>query len=392
MINPDKGNVRIKVFGVGGAGNNAVNRMVASGITSCTFVSLNTDLQILSRSKATELVQIGKELTRGVGAGANPQIGAGAAEESREQIIKALEGCDLVFITAGMGGGTGTGAAPVIASLAKEMGILTVAVVTKPFLFEGKKRMQNAEAGIAKLIDAVDTLVVIPNEKLLDLVDPKTPMVEAFKIADDVLRQGIQGISDLIVNPAMINLDFADVTSVMKGKGYAHMGLGQGSGENRCMDAIIQAAQSPLLETNIQGAQSVIINVTGGLDLSLYEVKEAATILQEAVSEDANIIFGAVVDEKMGKDVAITIIATGFPGGEPVSKDAAEDLSVKVQNKIEPEVNKTPLNKNVSASLNFINFNSTKKEKEEEVAAAVEDKKEDDDFDIPPFLRMIRKK
>lgn len=305
---------RIRVIGVGGGGNNAVDRMIDAGIKSAEFVAMNTDYQALIRSKAELKIQLGAELTKGLGAGADPSIGEKAAQESIDQIKEVLQDNDLVFITAGMGGGTGTGAAPVVASIAREMGILTVAVVTKPFNFEGKKRMENAEKGIENLRQYVDTLVIIPNEKLLSVVPKGTPIVKAFQVADDVLRQGIQGISDLIVNPALINLDFNDVRTVMSDKGLAHMGIGCGEGENRTLEAVRQAVQSPLLETDIEGATGVIINVTGGLDISLSEVAEASKLVQDVVDSSANIIFGAGVDEELGDKVVVTIIATGFNG------------------------------------------------------------------------------
>ena len=298
---------RIRVIGVGGGGNNAVDRMIDAGIKSAEFVAMNTDYQALIRSKAELKIQLGAELTKGLGAGADPSIGEKAAQESIDQIKEVLQDNDLVFITAGMGGGTGTGAAPVVASIAREMGILTVAVVTKPFNFEGKKRMENAEKGIENLRQYVDTLVIIPNEKLLSVVPKGTPIVKAFQVADDVLRQGIQGISDLIVNPALINLDFNDVRTVMSDKGLAHMGIGCGEGENRTLEAVRQAVQSPLLETDIEGATGVIINVTGGLDISLSEVAEASKLVQDVVDSSANIIFGAGVDEELGDKVVVTI-------------------------------------------------------------------------------------
>lgn len=302
----------IKVVGVGGGGNNAVNRMVSAGITSAEFVAINTDKQALLLSKATHRIQIGEKLTRGLGAGADPDIGQKAAEESKAVITEMLKGCDLVFVTAGMGGGTGTGAAPVIAQIAKEMDILTIAVVTKPFNFEGRKRMENAERGIANLKKYVDTLVIIPNDKLLKIVPKGTPIIEAFRCADDVLRQGIQGISDLIVTPSLINLDFADVKTIMKDKGLAHMGIGHGKGENKTIDAVRQAVQSPLLETNIEGATGILLNVKGGLDLSIDEVDEAASLIREVVDPNCNIIFGSGVEESMSEEVEITVIATGF--------------------------------------------------------------------------------
>ena len=306
------GTATIKVIGIGGAGNNAVNRMVDSGIKGVEFITVNTDRQALLLSKAPSKIQIGEKITRGLGAGANPDIGAQAAEESKSEIAEALRGADMVFVTAGMGGGTGTGAAPIVAATAKEMGILTIGVVTKPFTFEGKKRLSQAERGVESLKGKVDTLVVIPNDKLLQIIDRKTSIVEAFKMADDVLRQGVQGISDLIAIPGLVNLDFADVKTIMLNTGMAHMGIGRASGENRAEDAAKQAIQSPLLETSIEGARGVIINITGGTNLGLHEVNTAAELVQRSVDPEANIIFGAVIDESLDEDIVITVIATGF--------------------------------------------------------------------------------
>lgn len=322
----------IKVVGIGGGGNNAVNRMVAANVTSAEFVAINTDKQALLMSKATHRIQIGEKLTRGLGAGADPEIGQKAAEESKAVINEMLKGCDLVFITAGMGGGTGTGAAPVVAQIAKEMDILTIAVVTKPFEFEGKTRMANAERGIANLKKFVDTLVIIPNDKLIKIVPKGTPIVEAFRCADDVLRQGIQGISDLIVTPSLINLDFADVKTIMKDKGLAHMGIGRGKGETKTIDAVRQAVQSPLLETNIEGATGILLNVKGGLDLPLDEVNEAAQLVREVVDPNCNIIFGAGVDESLSEEVEITVIATGFQQGRVQQKEQPAEYNIPKMN------------------------------------------------------------
>lgn len=302
----------IKVFGVGGGGTNAVNRMIGSGVKGVEFWGVNTDAQALNVSLADNKLQIGKKLTKGLGAGANPEVGQKAAEESREDIKAALENTDMVFITAGMGGGTGTGASSVIAEIAKEVGCLTVAVVTKPFRFEGPVRISQAETGVALLKEKVDALIVIPNDKLLHVVERKTSIIEAFKIADDVLRQGVKGISDLITVPGLINLDFADVRTIMYEAGSAMMGIGTSSGENRAVEAAESAISSPLLEETITGAKGVIFNVTGGSDLTLYEVNEAAEVIYNAVDPDANIIFGAVIDEKMQGDLTVTVIATGF--------------------------------------------------------------------------------
>lgn len=306
------GTATIKVIGVGGAGNNAVNRMIESGIKGVDFIAVNTDRQALQQSKAGTKIQIGEKITRGLGAGANPDIGAQSAEESKSEVAEVLRGADMVFVTAGMGGGTGTGAAPIVAATAKEMGILTIGVVTKPFTFEGKKRLAQAERGIANLKGKVDTLVVIPNDKLLQVIDRKTSIVEAFRMADDVLRQGVQGISDLIAVPGLINLDFADVKTIMLNQGMAHMGIGRASGENRAEDAAKQAIQSPLLETSIEGARGVIINITGGSDIGLHEANTAAELVQRSADPEANIIFGTVTDDSMGDEIQITVIATGF--------------------------------------------------------------------------------
>lgn len=303
---------QIKVVGVGGGGNNAVNRMIDSGLKGVEFIAINTDKQALYTSKAEHKIQIGEKLTKGLGAGANPEVGRKAAEESREDIYKILQGADMVFVTAGMGGGTGTGAAPIVAEIAKEMGILTVGVVTKPFTFEGKRRMTHAEMGIQELKSRVDTLVTIPNDRLLQVIEKKTTMLDAFIIADDILKQGVQGISDLIAVPGLVNLDFADVKTIMLEQGLAHMGIGRASGENRATEAAKQAIQSPLLETSIQGAKGVLLNITGGAGLGLFEVNEAAEMVTQAADQDANIIFGAVINEDMKDEIRITVIATGF--------------------------------------------------------------------------------
>ncbi len=322
---------KIKVIGVGGGGNNAVERMIANDVKGIEFVVVNTDKQILSSSKATTKLQIGSKLTRGLGAGGNPEVGQKSAEESKNDISEVLQGSDMVFITAGMGGGTGTGAAPIIAEVAKDMGILTVGVVTKPFLFEGMKRKKQAEAGIEALKGKVDTLVIIPNDRLLEIAEKRTTMVEAFSMADDVLRQGIQGISDLIAVPNLINLDFADVQSIMANQGVAHMGIGRAGGENRAVDAAKAAIKSPLLETSIDGAQAVLINITGGRELGLFEVNEAADLIREAVDSEANIIFGAGIDETLKDDVKITVIATGFDNNR-MEKDKFEKEKKQILN------------------------------------------------------------
>ncbi len=302
----------IKVIGVGGAGTNAVNRMVEAQLKGVDFIAINTDKQALNLSKAMTKLQIGEKLTKGRGAGGRPEIGAQAAEESREDIAQLVKGADLVFVTCGMGGGTGTGAAPVIAGIAKDMGILTIGVVSKPFMFEGKQRMRNADNGIEQLKSRVDTLVVVPNERLLQVVTKGTTITEAFRQADDTLRQGIQGISDLIAVPSLINLDFADVRTVMQSGGLAHMGIGVGKGENRMVDAAKQAVLSPMLETSIDGARAVLINITGGKDTSILDINEAAQQITQAADPEANIIFGAGIDESLEDEVHVTVIATGF--------------------------------------------------------------------------------
>ena len=302
----------IKVIGVGGGGNNAVNRMVESDLKGVQFLSVNTESQVLELSRADVAIQIGEKVTKGLGAGANPQIGEEAAQESREDIMKALEGADMVFVTAGMGGGTGTGAAPIVAECAKEVGALTVGVVTKPFSFEGKRRRAQAEKGIEFLTQKVDTIIVIPNDKLLQVVDKKCSLSDAFRTADEVLRQGIKGISDLIQVPGLINLDFADVKTIMTEQGEALMGIGVGEGENRAADAAKMAINSPLLETSIDGAKGILLNITGSSNLSLFEINEAAEIISDAADPDANIIFGSVIDENLGDKVQITVVATGF--------------------------------------------------------------------------------
>jgi len=304
---------RIKVIGIGGGGGNAVNRMIEAGIEGIEFLVANTDLQALKLSHAPIKIQLGGRLTKGLGAGANPLIGRDAALEDTEKIIEVLEGEDMVFVTTGLGGGTGTGAAPIIASLATELNALTVAVVTKPFLFEGKRRMMQAEQGLRELRESVDTVITIPNERLLHTVDRGTTLADSFRVADDVLRQAVQGISDLITVPGLINLDFADVRAIMQGMGLALMGVGRAAGERRAMEATQQAISSPLLEeATIEGAKGVLINITGGRDLTLYEVNEASSIIREAADDEANIIFGAVIDSTMTDEMKITVIATGF--------------------------------------------------------------------------------
>ena len=323
---------QIKVIGVGGGGSNAVNRMIAAGLRGVEFISVNTDAQALYLANSGYKLQIGEKLTKGLGAGANPEIGKNAAEESREEIKEVLKGADMVFVTAGMGGGTGTGAAPVIAEVARELGALTVGVVTKPFTFEGRRRKMSAEKGISELKEKVDTLIVIPNDRLLQVVEKKTPMIEAFRIADDVLRQGVQGISDLIAVPGLINLDFADVKTIMKETGNALMGIGVATGDNRTVEAAKTAIASPLLETSIDGARGVLLNITGGTNLGLFEVNEAADIVAEAADPDATIIFGAVIDESLDDEVRVTVIATGFDQSASERKQMINDLAKRTFN------------------------------------------------------------
>ncbi len=369
---------QIKVIGVGGGGNNAVNRMIDAGVNSVDFISVNTDKQDLTLSLAAKKVQIGEKITKGLGAGAVPEIGEKAAEESREELAQAIgEKTDMVFVTAGMGGGTGTGAAPVIAEISKDLGALTVGIVTKPFWFEGKKRAQNASEGIEKLEKSVDALVVIPNDKLLEMADKNTPMTESFKLADDVLKQGIQGITDLISKSGLISLDFADVKTIMKNTGIAHMGIGVASGENRAEEAAKKAIHSPLLETTIDGAKGVILNISGGSDLSMLEVQAAAKLIEEAADKDVNLIFGAIIDETMGDEVQITVIATGFGQNAAAKKESVSE-GKSLFGGIKEEV---------------------KESKPDEVAAEKEESPEietsnmftrftdDDGIDVPVFLR-----
>ena len=323
--------VTIKVVGVGGAGNNVVNRMVSSGTTGVEFIAVNTDKQALAASAADQKIQIGEKITHGQGAGSDPEIGKKSAEESRNSIAKCLEDADMVFITAGMGGGTGTGAAPIIADIAREAGILTVAVVTKPFSFEGKQRMKRAEAGIKELLGKVDSLLIIPNDRLKYATDQKVTFANAFEIADDVLRQAVTSISDLIKNTGFINLDFADVTTIMKNAGYAHMGVGRAAGKGKAEDAAKAAIASPLMETSIDGARGVLINITGSLDMGLEDVEAAANLIQSAAHPDANIIFGATFDDTLDDEIRVTVIATGFDEGPAKPKENVESAEEKKQ-------------------------------------------------------------
>ncbi|MBM7557929.1 cell division protein FtsZ [Halanaerobacter jeridensis] len=353
----------IKVVGVGGGGNNAVDRMIDSGLKGVEFVAVNTDGQALVSSNAEITLQIGDELTNGLGAGANPEIGGQAAEESEDMIAETLEGSDMVFITAGMGGGTGTGATPVIAEIAKDLGSLTVGVVTKPFTVEGRQRMKKAQNGIERLKEKVDTLIIIPNDRLLDVVEKQTSLVEAFQTADDVLRQGVQGISDLITIPGLINLDFADVKTIMTDAGSALMGIGTATGDNRAVEAARTAIASPLLEASIEGAKGVLLNITGGSDLGLHEANEAAKVISEVADPEANIILGSVVDEELNDEVKVTVIATGFDRGE---QEQPAEQSVEEEEK--SESNRKKQQQKPEDDFDIQSFG-------------------DDDLDIPAFLR-----
>ncbi|KGR80437.1 cell division protein FtsZ [Ureibacillus manganicus] len=364
----------IKVIGVGGGGNNAVNRMIEHGVQGVDFIAVNTDAQALNLSKAEYKLQIGNKLTRGLGAGANPEVGKKAAEESREQIEEVLRGADMVFVTAGMGGGTGTGAAPVIASIARDLGALTVGVVTRPFSFEGKKRQTQAIGGISAMKDAVDTLIVIPNDKLLQIVDKNTPMLEAFREADNVLRQGVQGISDLIATPGLINLDFADVKTIMSDKGSALMGIGIATGENRATEAAKKAISSPLLETSIDGAKGVIMNITGGSNLSLFEVQEAADIVASASDEEVNMIFGSVINENLNDEIIVTVIATGFTEETVHQQPKARSINGATRN-TQTTTSRERLEQPQTEPIRSNNNNNQANQAQEEI------------LDIPTFLR-----
>jgi cell division protein FtsZ len=361
----------IKVIGVGGGGNNAVNRMIEHGVQGVDFIAVNTDAQALNLSKAEIKMQIGGKLTRGLGAGANPEVGKKAAEESKEQIEEALRGADMVFVTAGMGGGTGTGAAPVIAQIARDLGALTVGVVTRPFSFEGKKRSSQAAGGIAALKEAVDTLIVIPNDRLLEIVDKSTPMLEAFREADNVLRQGVQGISDLIATPGLINLDFADVKTIMANKGSALMGIGIAAGENRAAEAAKKAISSPLLETSLDGAQGVLMNITGGTNLSLYEVQEAADIVASASDQEVNMIFGSVINENLKDEIIVTVIATGFN----------EEVIIPKQTRTGSGFGQPKSN------INIVKREPKREEVHQETHRTPSPTQQEDTLDIPTFLR-----
>ncbi|MBN3941165.1 MAG: cell division protein FtsZ [Nostoc sp.] len=369
----------IKVIGVGGGGGNAVNRMIESDVSGVEFWSINTDAQALTLAGAPSRLQIGQKLTRGLGAGGNPAIGQKAAEESRDEIATALEGADLVFITAGMGGGTGTGAAPIVAEVAKEMGALTVGVVTRPFVFEGRRRTSQAEEGIQGLKSRVDTLIIIPNNKLLEVIPEQTPVQEAFRYADDVLRQGVQGISDIITIPGLVNVDFADVRAVMADAGSALMGIGVSSGKSRAREAAIAAISSPLLECSIEGARGVVFNITGGTDLTLHEVNAAAEAIYEVVDPNANIIFGAVIDDRLQGEVRITVIATGFTGElQAVPQQSVANVRVAPNTSKRPTTQQPAVNPPTSTPTP----NST--------PTPIPEPKEKPGLDIPDFLRNRR--
>lgn len=388
----------IKVMGIGGGGCNAINSMIDSNVQSAEFIAVNTDSQALLLSKADKRLQIGQALTKGLGAGSDPSIGEAAAEETKEEIAELLQGTDLLFIAAGMGGGTGTGAASVIARIARDLNILTVAVVTKPFSFEGKVRNENANKGIVNLKKYVDTLVIIPNDKLLQFLPNHIGVLDAFKVADDMLKQGILGIVDLIATPSLINLDFADVSTVMRGRGLAHMGIGRAKGENRVIEAVRQAVSSPLLETTIEGAKAVILNVTGGKDLMLSESYEAATLIQGIIDSSANIIFGTTIDENMTEEVKITVIATGFT---PLSEREEEKPITIGQAKEEPDLTLPPLLRKIEseeqkeqAVQEIISVTAVPEKPvvEEVVQVEEEVKEEPKGRELPAFMRKLFRK
>lgn len=380
---------KIKVVGVGGGGGSAINRMVDNGIKGVGFVAINTDVQALHYNKANEKIHIGKTVTKGLGAGMNPDLGKGAAEESQNEIRETLKGCDMVFITCGLGGGTGTGASPIVAQIAKDLGALTVAVVTKPFMFEGGQRKNIADRGFSELADKVDTIITISNDKLLQVVDKRTSLLEAFKIADDVLRQGVQGIAEIITVPGVINADFADVKAVMSNAGSALMGIGIASGENKAVEAAKEAINSNLLDMSIDGARGIVFTVTGGPDLSMTEVSEAAKVITSAADEDAKIIFGAVIDEKMKDQIKITVVATGFDGHGKSQKNESTKAYTPNAFIIEKENEKEPMAA-TSVDKNKGKFNVFKNIP---VKPALERKAErpikddDDDLSVPAFIR-----
>ena len=379
---------KIKVVGIGGGGGSAINRMVDNGIRGVGFVAINTDVQALHYNKANEKIHIGKTVTKGLGAGMNPELGKAAAEESQNEIKEALKGCDMVFVTCGMGGGTGSGASPVVAQIAKEMGALTVAVVTKPFMFEGGQRKNIADRAYAELADKVDTIITISNDKLLQVIDKKTSLLEAFKIADDVLRQGVQGIAEIITVPGIINADFADVKAVMSNAGSALMGIGMATGENKAIEAAKQAVNSNLLDMSIDGARGIVFTITGGPDLSMTEVSDAAKVITSAADDDAKIIFGAVIDEKMKDQIKITVVATGFDGHGKSQKSEMTKSYTPNSFIVEKEIEKEPMS-STSVDKNKGKFNVFKNIP---VKPALERKaerptNEDDDLSVPAFIR-----
>lgn len=391
----------IKVVGVGGGGNNAVNRMVASGITGAYFVAVNTDKQDLMMSNADEVIQIGKELTKGLGAGSNPDVGKAAAEESIEDLRRMLQGTNLLFITTGLGGGTGNGAAPVIARLAREMGILTIGVVTKPFKFEGPRRAQNAERGIEEMKKYVDSLVIIPNEKLYTIFNKDVSFVDAFRYADDVLHQAIQGVSEVISVTGLINLDFADVATIMRDKGIAHMGIGKGRGANKTIEAVRQAVTSQLLETSIEGATGILINITGGRDLTLSEVYEAVDLVRDVAHEDCNVIFGANVNNDVSGETEVTVIATGFEQNNakkeqetPEFKNNSANFQLfteqPVDKKIELTEEKQEVKDEIKEEIKKEEIKEENKDTVEDISIASKKPIIDED-DLPPFLRKLRR-
>lgn len=389
--------VKIKVVGVGGGGNNSINRMVSAGIKSAQFIALNTDKQTLLVNKADTRIVIGEKLTRGLGAGSNPEIGRKAAEESREAIADQIKDADLLFITAGMGGGTGTGAAPVVAQIAKELGILTIAVVTTPFMFEHKFKQNNAAIGIENLKKSVDSLVVISNERLKTISPPGTPITESLRLADDVLRQGIQGISDLIVTPSLINLDFADVETIMRGKGIAHMGVGRAKGENKTIEAVRKAVSSPLINTSIAGATGVILNIKGGVDLPIDEVYSAAALVQQVVDPNCNIIFGASIDENLHDEVEITVIATGFDVNKTLDQEESEKPKAHIAD-FEPfdddedsEVDSLNEDNEDSSSFEEDEQQNDDEEDEDEIKSSRLKVEEEKESRWPAFLRKLRR-
>lgn len=389
-MNENSNVAKIVVIGVGGGGNNAVNRMVDDQVTGVEFVAVNTDVQALNGSRAATKVQIGEKLTRGLGAGAKPEIGLKAAEESREELAQIVKGHDMIFITAGMGGGTGTGAAPVIAQIAKEIGILTVGVVTRPFEFEGRGRMQNAEQGIRELKKSVDTLIVIPNQKLLSVVDRRTTMRDAFKKADEVLQQGVSGISDLIYTPGIINLDFADVATVMRDKGMAHIGIGSAKGDNKAEEAARAAISSPLLETTIDGAKHMLINISGDMNMSMFDANDAIQLIQEAAGNDANVIYGQSIDENLEDQLVVTVIATGFDDNA-VDPFPATTFKDKVQAEQKSTYAHPVEEKNAPVQEPVAVAAEVPVTKQQDAVQSSKPAPADDEIDIPTWLRRSKK-